>query len=64
MYTLNSTEVHAVCYDPVLVLNDQGGEVMQITYDVTSTLRSQTKHHEPIVVVKDESDNSREPPSR
>ena len=25
MYTLNSTEVHAVCYAPTLVLNDQGG---------------------------------------
>ena len=25
LYTLNSTEVHAVCYDPVLVLNDMGG---------------------------------------
>lgn len=25
MYTLNETEVHAVCYTPTLVLNDQGG---------------------------------------
>lgn len=34
---------------PTMVLNDQGGEQMSITYDVTNTLRSQMKHHEPIV---------------
>lgn len=33
----------------LLVLNDQGGSVMSVTYDVTNTLRSQMKHHEPIV---------------
>ena len=27
-----------------------GGEVMHISYDVTSTLRANTKHHEPIVL--------------
>lgn len=26
---------------------------MHVSYDVTSTLRSQTKHHEPIVLVYD-----------
>ena len=35
----------------VLVLNDQGGGVMSVSYDKTSTLRSQTKHHEPVVLV-------------
>lgn len=24
-YTLNAVDVHAVCYTPTLVLNDQGG---------------------------------------
>ena len=32
-----------------LILNDMGGEVMSVTADVTSTLRAQMKHHEPIV---------------
>ena len=35
----------------ILVLNDHGGGVMHVSYDVTSTLRSQTKHHEPVVLV-------------
>ena len=34
--------------DPVLVLNDQGGGVMNVS-DKPSTLRAQMKHHEPIV---------------
>ena len=37
-------------YPAVLVLNDQGGGVMNISYDVTATLRSQTKHHEPVIL--------------
>ena len=37
----------------VLVLNDQGGGAMTISYDVTGTLRAETKHHEPIVLVFD-----------
>ena len=41
----------------VLVLNDQGGSVMHISYDVTSTLRAETKHHEPIVMVYDSRGN-------
>lgn len=35
---------------PTMVLNDQGGAQMNVSYDVTSTLRSQMKHHEPIVM--------------
>ena len=38
---------HVPC---VLVLNDQGGQQMSISYDVTATLRSQTKHHEPTIL--------------
>ncbi len=34
---------------PTMILNDQGGQQMSVTYDVTNTLRSQMKHHEPIV---------------
>lgn len=32
-----------------IVLNDQGGQQMSVTEDVTNTLRANTKHHEPIV---------------
>lgn len=40
-----------------MVLNDQGGAVMHISYDVTATLRSNTKHHEPIVLIYDSRGN-------
>ena len=39
--------------EPILVLNDQGGAVMNISYDVTATLRADMKHHEPIVLIFD-----------
>jgi DNA (cytosine-5)-methyltransferase 1 len=35
-----------------LVLNDQGGSVMGVSYGVTGTLRAQTHGHQPIVAVK------------
>ena len=35
---------------PTMVLNDQGGEQMSVSYDIVSTLQSQMKHHEPIVL--------------
>lgn len=35
----------------VLVLNDQGGGVMNVSYDIAHTLRAETKHHEPVVLV-------------
>ena len=38
---------------PVIVLNDQGGGVMSVSIDKTSTLRANMKHHEPIVFVYD-----------
>jgi hypothetical protein len=36
---------------PILVLNDQGGAVMNVSYNITATLRADMKHHEPIVLV-------------
>ena len=39
--------------EPILVLNDMGGAVMGITYDITNTLRANMKHHEPIVLIFD-----------
>ena len=48
--TLNSIRSDSDHVPCVLVLNDQGGSVMNISYDVTSTLRAETKHHEPIVL--------------
>lgn len=39
-------EPQAVC---VPVLNDQGGSVMDVSYDVTGTLRAQEHGHQPIV---------------
>ena len=41
----------------ILVLNDQGGAVMNIAYDVTATLRADMKHHEPIVVLQDDDED-------
>ena len=35
--------------DEILVLNDQGGGVMNVSYDVTSTLRAQDHGHPPLV---------------
>lgn len=39
--------------DEVLVLNDQGGRVMDISYEVTATLRAQDHGHPPLVLVYD-----------
>ena len=39
-----------------MVLNDQGGAVMRISYDITATLRSNTNHH-PIVLIYDSRGN-------
>ena len=33
----------------VLCLNDQGGSIMNLSYEQTATLRANMKHHEPIV---------------
>ena len=40
-----------------LILNDMGGAVMNISHDVTSTLRANSKHHEPIVLLLDHHPN-------
>ena len=34
---------------PIPVLNDQGGSVMDVSYDVTGTLRAQEHGHQPII---------------
>ena len=39
--------------DRTLCLNDQGGGIMNVTYDIANTLRANMKHHEPIVLVYD-----------
>jgi DNA (cytosine-5)-methyltransferase 1 len=35
---------------PTMVLNDQGGQQMSISYDVTSTLRAEDHQHPPLVI--------------
>ena len=47
--TLDDPKAYSFDVQPTMVLNDQGGEQMSVSYDVVSTLRSQMKHHEPIV---------------
>ena len=51
-YTLNTVDRPAVVYDAgcgVPVLNDQGGNIMGLSYDVTGTLRAQEHGHQPII---------------
>ena len=33
----------------MMILNDQGGGVMNVSEDVVGTLRAQMKHHEPVI---------------
>lgn len=40
-------------YEHTIVLNDQGGEVMNVSYEVTGTLRAQMSGHPPVVLVYD-----------
>ena len=44
-----STLQDQTVFQPVLVLNDQGGSVMDVSYDVKGTLRAQEHGHQPIV---------------
>ena len=37
----------------VIILNDQGGESMNISHDVVATLRAQSHQHEPIICFKE-----------
>lgn len=49
-YTLNTIDRPAVAYsEAVPVLNDQGGGMMNVTYDITGTLRAAEHGHQPIV---------------
>ena len=36
--------------DKIMILNDQGGGVMNITEDITATLRAQDHGHPPLIV--------------
>ena len=49
-FTVNTVDRPAVAYlEAVPVLNDQGGSMMGVTYDVTGTLRAAEHGHQPIV---------------
>lgn len=49
-YTLNTVDRPAVAYsEAVPVLNDQGGGMMNVSYDVAGTLRAAEHGHQPIV---------------
>lgn len=49
-YTLNTIDRPAVAYsEAVPVLNDRGGGMMNVTYDITGTLRAAEHGHQPIV---------------
>ena len=39
--------------DRILVLNDMGGVQMDVSYDVTGTLRAQDHGHPPLVLIYD-----------
>lgn len=45
-----STLQDQTLFQPIPVLNDQGGSVMDVSYDVTGTLRAQEHGHQPIVL--------------
>lgn len=47
--TTLSTLQDQTLFQPIPVLNDQGGSVMDVSYDVTGTLRAQEQGHQPIV---------------
>lgn len=44
-----STLQDQTLFQPIPVLNDQGGSVMDVSYNVTGTLRAQEHGHQPIV---------------
>ena len=43
--------------DKTIVLNDQGGEFMAVSYDVTGTLRAEMAGHPPLVLIVDNHPN-------
>ena len=47
--TINSIRSDADHVPCVMILNDQGGDVMNVSCDVTSTLRAQDHGHPPLV---------------
>lgn len=42
----------------VVVLNDQGGAVMNVTHDKTNTLRAQDHGHPPLIIIRKEHEDS------
>lgn len=52
-YTLNTID------RPAVVLNDQGGAVMNVSCDVTGALRSQEHGHQPAVLIENHPQDSR-----
>lgn len=49
--TLNATSCDSPSHSgpTLLILNDQGGSVMNISHDVISTLRAESHQHEPVI---------------
>lgn len=56
-FTLNTTEQHAV--GKIMVLNDQGGAFMDVSYDKVGTLRSQMGGHLPVIVLESNQNHAR-----
>ena len=42
----------------VVVLNDQGGAVMNVTHDKTNTLRAQDHGHPPLIIIRKEHEST------
>lgn len=49
-HSLNANENGGMARDSVLCLNDQGGNVMGVSHDVSGTLRAQEHGHQPAVI--------------
>jgi len=53
-FTLSTLLDEAICYEKpseLLVLNDQGGAVMDVSYEKTATLRAQDHGHPPVICI-------------
>ena len=52
-HSLNANENGGMARDSVMCLNDQGGNVMGVSHDVSGTLRAQEHGHQPAVMAFD-----------
>jgi hypothetical protein len=43
-------------YENIICLNDQGGDIMSVSYNIVGTLRSQMGGHAPIVLLYESSE--------